>query len=66
MVGGSDLLGITNERCKVGKGRFLAIEVKNKKYMPTDKQILFLETINAFGGVGILARSVEDVEKILN
>ena len=65
VVGGSDLLGITNDRCKVGKGRFLAIEVKNKKYMPTEKQLLFLETINQHGGVGILARSVEDVVKIL-
>jgi hypothetical protein len=65
VVGGSDLLGITNERCKVGKGRFLAIEVKNRTYQPSEAQLLFLETINRFGGVGILARSVEDVEKIL-
>jgi len=65
IVGGSDLLGITNERCKVGKGRFLAIEVKNKTYKASEPQIVFLETINRFGGIGILARSLDDVIKIL-
>jgi hypothetical protein len=67
LKGSSDLIGITNQRCKVGKGRFLAIEVKNKskKSKASPEQILFLEMINKSGGVGILARSVEDVVKIL-
>jgi hypothetical protein len=65
VVGGSDILGITNDRCKIGKGRFLAIEVKNKTYKASEPQIAFLEAINRFGGVGILARSVDDVKNII-
>ena len=61
VVGGSDILGITNERCKIGKGRFLAIEVKDKKYKASQAQLIFLDIINSNGGIGILARSVDDV-----
>ena len=61
VVGGSDILGVTNDRCKIGKGRFLAIEVKNKKHKPSEAQLIFLDMINSNGGLGILARSIDDV-----
>jgi hypothetical protein len=54
--GVADILGM------LSNGRFLAIEVKSKKGRLSPEQKIFLEEINAGGGIGILARSVEDVE----
>lgn len=53
--GCSDILGM----CKGGK--FLAIECKASDGEPSDEQTAFLELVNRWGGMGILARSVSDV-----
>ncbi len=50
----SDIIGILN-------GRYLAIEVKRAGKIPSDKQQVFLNRVNAEGGIGLIARSVEDV-----
>lgn len=54
-VGSSDLVGWTRD------GRFLAIEVKTARGRLTAEQAHFLDAVNAAGGVGILARSVNDL-----
>ena len=56
--GGSDLIGWTKE------GKFLAVEVKSAKGRLTATQESFLEAINKAGGIGICARSVQDVSQI--
>ena len=56
--GGADLIGWTKE------GRFLAIEVKGPKGRVSAQQNLFLQAVTRSGGVGILARSVDDVKNI--
>lgn len=56
--GVADILGIW-------KGWFLAIEVKTPKGYPTLEQKRFLERVNAEGGIGILARSIDDVRLVL-
>lgn len=48
------------------KGRFLGIEVKNETGKTTPLQDFNLKQINEAGGVGIVARCVEDVEKIID
>ena len=56
--GGSDLIGWTKD------GRFLAVEVKSAKGRLTATQESFLKNVNEAGGVGICARSVQDVSQI--
>lgn len=41
---------------------FVAIEIKGEVGKPTEHQKQFLDTINYWGGLGILAYSLEDVE----
>lgn len=53
--GVSDILGSW-------KGRFLAIEVKTPKNYLTPEQKAFLEEVRVKGGIGILARSIDDVK----
>lgn len=56
--GSSDLIGWTD------KGKFLAVEVKDKGGKLTDSQAVFLSVVNSAGGVGIMAKSeVEAVQK---
>ncbi len=57
--GASDILGILKG------GRFLATEVKSKKGRVSPQQEQFLAEIEARGGVAFVARSVEEVEKLL-
>lgn len=52
--GVADILGIW-------RGRFLAIEVKVKGRYPTPEQKAFLERVNQEGGIGFVARSIDDV-----
>jgi hypothetical protein len=60
--------GLSNKRFQTGssdfigwvQGRFLAIEVKAGGE-PTEAQEKFLNQVNEDGGIGIVARSVEDV-----
>lgn len=53
-VGSSDLIGWY-------RGRFLAIEVKSRRGIVTEEQRNFLDEVNGNGGIGIIARSVDDV-----
>lgn len=55
----SDIIGIF-------ENRFLAIEVKALKGRLSDHQREFLEEVNENGGIGFVARSIEDVEQELN
>lgn len=55
-VGVADIIGIHNKM-------FFAIEVKTKTGKITENQLSFLEDVNANGGVGFVARSVEDVQR---
>ena len=56
-VGISDILFCSPQ------GRFGAIEVKSAVGVPSREQIEFLAEVNKRGGVGILARSLKDVEQ---
>jgi len=53
-IGISDILGIWN-------GRPLAIEVKRPKGVVSPEQRVFLNEFNKHGGIGFIARSVDDV-----
>ena len=59
LKGSSDILGILDD------GRFLAIEVKAPKGRTTVEQENFLGSIRMRGGLAFVARSVEDVMKVL-
>jgi len=54
LKGVSDILGIYD-------GKFLAIEVKKPKSYPTKEQRVFLEMVKKNGGIGFIARSIDDV-----
>lgn len=56
-VGSSDLIGFC---MRGGVAVFLAVEVKSAKGRATPEQLLFLEGVRLSGGIGILARSVDD------
>ena len=58
--GCSDLLG------QLRDGRFLAVEVKTRTGRVSAAQRAFLATVERHGGVAILARSVEDVSRMLD
>ena len=47
------------------KGRLIAIEVKTPRGKLSEKQEQFLMEVNAAGGLGFVARSVEDVMREL-
>ncbi|OCC14769.1 hypothetical protein DBT_1829 [Dissulfuribacter thermophilus] len=53
--GVSDILGV------LPGGRFLAIEVKTRRGRLTRRQEAFLSAVNRQGGLGFVARSLEDV-----
>ena len=59
LVGSCDILGI----CR--GGRFLGIEVKTGSGRLRKEQEAFRDMIQRFGGLYILARSLEDVKKCL-
>ena len=48
------------------KGRFIGIEVKNETGKTSPLQEINLKMINEAGGIGIVARSVKDVEKVID
>lgn len=52
--GVSDILGIW-------QGKFLAIEVKTKTGRVSPEQAAYLDTVNAKGGIGLVARSLDEV-----
>lgn len=53
--GSSDLIGLTSA------GRFLAVEVKAPKGRATEGQESFIEQVQRMGGIGIVAKSVDDL-----
>lgn len=55
--GSSDLIGFC---MRGGVAVFLAVEVKSATGRATPEQLLFLDGVRASGGIGILARSVEE------
>ena len=57
-TGVSDIIGSFN-------GRLLAIEVKTRRGKTTKNQDEFIRKVNEAGGVGFVARSIDDVEKML-
>lgn len=59
-VGCSDILG------QLIDGRFLAVECKRKGEEPSSEQADFLARVERFGGVAIVARSVDDVKAALD
>ena len=59
--GTSDILGIMGD----GSGRLVAIEVKTKKGRLSEYQKQFLEDINKHGGIGFVARSLDEVRERL-
>lgn len=49
------------------KGFFLGLELKREKGgAPTQLQLRKIKAINDNGGIGVIVRSVEEVEEILN
>lgn len=48
------------------KGRFIGIEVKNETGKTTPLQDINLKMINKCGGIGIVARSVDDVRSVID
>ena len=55
--GVSDILGYMND------GKILAIEVKRPGKNPTISQLIFLKGIHKAGGIAIIARRIEDVQR---
>ena len=55
IVGGSDLIGWNR------RGLFTAVETKSKRGRLTIEQLRFLDNVRAAGGIGVLARSVDEV-----
>jgi hypothetical protein len=58
-VGSSDLIGWSMD------GLFVAIEIKLPGKNPTTAQAAFLKAVASAGGISGVARSVEDLERIL-
>lgn len=48
------------------KGRFIGIEVKNEKGKTSPLQEVNLKQIKEAGGISLVARSVEDVQKVID
>jgi hypothetical protein len=68
--GSSDLIGYVERTVTadmVGKkiAVFVAIEVKNEKGKPTVEQTNFIQCIKDAGGIADIARSSEDLQKII-
>jgi hypothetical protein len=58
-VGSSDILGV------LPGGKFIAVECKAQNGRLSDHQIEFLNEIERMGGVAVIAKSVDDIEKTL-
>lgn len=48
------------------KGRFLAIEIKNETGKTSPLQDVNIELVRKAGGISFVARSVEDVSKVID
>jgi hypothetical protein len=58
-VGSSDIIGI------LPGGRFIAVECKAPNGRVTDYQLAFLADVEHMGGLAVIAKSFEDIEKAL-
>lgn len=58
----SDILGIANEAMG---GKLIAVECKHGYNKPTEEQLQFINEVRKRGGIGIIAYSLSDVEKVL-
>jgi hypothetical protein len=58
-VGSSDILGV------LPGGRFIAVECKAPNGRLSEPQLDFLTEIERMGGLAVIAKSVEDLEKAL-
>ena len=58
--GCADILG------QMAAGQFLAVEVKTRTGRVSPEQRAFLDQVTAAGGLAIVARSVEDVQRALD
>lgn len=54
--GVADIIGIHKP-----SGKFIAIECKKERSYPSKEQKWFLETINKFGGIAFVARTIDDL-----
>lgn len=66
--GSSDLIGwksveVTPEMVGRRLAVFVAVEVKSQFGRVTEEQTTFLDAVNRAGGIGIVARSVEDAQR---
>lgn len=52
-----DIIGLSKQ------GNFIGIEVKKKGNKPTVEQAQFLSYVNDSGGIGLLAYSIDDVQR---
>jgi hypothetical protein len=59
LVGSADILGVLKG------GRFLAIEVKTPQGQQSQQQKRFEAMVTSMGGLYVLARCVEDVERAI-
>ena len=69
-TGSADLIGwrtVTITPDMVGKtvAVFLSVECKAPKGRLTDRQTAWMEAVNRAGGIGIVARSVQDISHLL-
>lgn len=60
MKGCSDILGV------LPSGKLIAVEVKSEAGKASKDQVVFLEKINRMNGIGLIARSVDDVKRRLD
>lgn len=58
--GSADLIGLI-----VGSGRFLGVEIKRPGQKQTPEQKAWAKTIETYGGIAIVLRSVEEAEEFL-
>lgn len=61
----TNLNGIPDILC-LYKGFLIGLELKQENGVATGLQLRKIQNINDNGGIGILARSVSDVEKLIN
>lgn len=55
----SDIIGFHKKT-----GRFIACEIKAGRDRLSDEQIEFLKNVNESGGIGMVVRTIDDLEKI--
>jgi hypothetical protein len=61
VTGQADLSGIV-----AGSGRRLEVEIKSATGRQSPEQVAFQAMIQRFGGIYVVARSIEDVERALS